>query len=604
VKGPVVPRTARFHFLRLNRFLTRYAPNTNSLLIALSFAVGVGSGLGALAFEFLIHNFEAVVNHQVWRFPFGSWSLPIGQIVFLVAGGLLGGISVATWAKGSKGHGVPDVMASVAIRGGRIPPRVAGDTALTAAVCIGAGGSAGPEGPIVQIGSAIGSAIGQVTRMSTERLRILAACGAAGGISAIFGAPLAGVMFAVEVILGDFGVQTLTPIVIASVLAAVTHQFFVAWKPLFPITHHGFIHIQEVPSMVILGALAAVVSVGFIRLLVATEDAFRRLHLPPALKPALGMLGVGVIAMAFPQVLGDGYQTIRDALHGNLTLEILAALIVAKLLATCFTVGAGNVGGLFAPSLVIGAMLGGAFGSVTATLFRPGEPGIVAVYSLVGMGAVIAGTTHATITAILLIFEITNDYAIVLPAMLAVATATVLSSKLHRSSIYTVTLERMGIRLNRGVEENVMGSLRVGHVMREPRRTIPYSMHFSRLMDVIETSVDTTFPVLSPEGRVVGMLSYQDIRTVLSQGRDPEMDSLIVAGDIATPEPVVVTRNQSLNDAMRLFGVRDLSMLPVVDSDGEMRLLGVLYRRDVLNAYRRALLERQVPDLDAERRPG
>lgn len=601
MKGPVVPRAARFHFLRINRYLTRYAPNTNSLLIALSFAVGVGSGLGALAFEFLIHTFESLVDHLVWRFPFGNWALPIGQTIFLVIGGLLGGISVVTWARGSKGHGVPDVMASVAIRGGRIPPRVAGDTALTAAVCIGAGGSAGPEGPIVQIGSAIGSAIGQVTRMSTERLRVLAACGAAGGISAIFGAPLAGVMFAVEVILGDFGVQTLTPIVIASVLAAVTHQFFVAWKPLFPVTHHGFIHIQEVPSMVILGALAALVSVVFTRLLVATEDGFRRLHAPPMLKPALGMLMVGVIAMAFPQVLGDGYQAIRDALHGNLTLEILAALIVAKLLATCFTIGAGNVGGLFAPSLVIGAMLGGAFGSVTGALLRPGETGIVAVYALVGMGAVIAGTTHATITAILLIFEITNDYAIVLPAMLAVATATVLSSKLHRSSIYTVTLERMGIHLSRGVEENVMGSLRVGQVMREPRRTIPHSMHFTRLMDVIETSVDTTFPVLSPEGRVVGMLSYQDIRAVLSQGRDPELDSLIVAGDIATPEPVAVTRDQSLNDVMRLFGVRDLSMLPVVDSKTGMRLLGVLHRRDVLNAYRRALLERQVPDLDAER---
>jgi len=437
--------------------------------------------------------------------------------------------------------------------------------------------------------------------MSTERLRILAACGAAGGISAIFGAPLAGVMFAVEVILGDFGVQTLTPIVIASVLAAVTHQFFVAWKPLFPITHHGFIHIQEVPSMVILGALAAVVSVGFIRLLVATEDGFRRLRLPPALKPALGMLGVGVIAIGFPEVLGDGYRTIGDALHGNLTLEVLAVLIVAKLLATCFTVGSGNVGGLFAPSLVIGAMLGGSFGALTEHFLRPGEPGIITVYALVGMAAVIAGTTHATITAVLLIFELTNDYAIILPTMLACATAVVLAGRLKRESIYTLALVRAGIQLKRGVEVNVMGSLRVGNVMREVKRTIPYHMHYAELMRLVEDTTENTFPVIDGDGKLAGILSYQDIRNVITQERSPEMDMLVVAGDIATQDPVVVTADQSLNDAMRLFGMRDLSMLPVVESEESRVLTGVLYRRDVLNSYRRALMERAVPDLDEEK---
>jgi CIC family chloride channel protein len=260
-------------------------------------------------------------------------------------------------------------------------------------------------------------------------------------------------------------------------------------------------------------------------------------------------------------------------------------------------VGSGNVGGLFAPSLVIGAMLGGAFGAGTETWLRPGEAGTVTVYALVGMGALVAGTTHATITAILLVFELTNDYAIILPAMLTAATSVLLSSRLSRESIYTLKLVRSGIHLERGVEVNVMSSIPVSRVMREPRSTVPRNMHFTELLDRVEESIDNTFPVLDEENRLVGVISYQDIRNVLRTERSPEMDLLIVASDIATQDPIVVMPEQSLNDAMRLFGTRDLSLLPVVDSVARMRLLGVLYRRDVLNAYGRALLERQVPEL-------
>ncbi len=600
MKGPFVPRYVRFLHRRVNRLLHHYVPDENALLLALSFLVGVGSGLGARGFELIISTFRREFEHMALTLPFGSLALPIGNVGALILGGLVGGVLLATFLKSSRGHGVPDVMASVAIRGGRIPPRVAGDTAITAGICIGAGGSAGPEGPIVQIGSSIGSTVGRIMGMSTERLRVLAACGAAGGISAIFGAPLAGVFFAVEVILGDFGVQTLTPIVLSSVLAAVTHQIFVDWAPRFSVPHHGFIHFQEVPLMVLLGLLAAGVSWLFIRFLYLTEDGFQRWRFPSALKPAVGMALVGVVAFAFPQTLGDGYETITQALNGHLALWLMAVLVLAKLLATCFTVGSGNVGGLFAPSLVIGAMLGGSFGAVTEHFLRPGEPGIITVYALVGMAAVIAGTTHATITAILLIFELTNDYAIILPTMLACATAVVLTSRFEKESIYSLSLVRAGIQLKRGVEVAVMGSMRVRDVMRPVKRTIPYQMHFTELMQLVEASTDNTFPVLGDDGKLSGVLSYQDIRNVLSTNRSPELDMLVVAGDIATPHPVVVTADRNLNDAMRLFGMRDLSMLPVVDSPDDMELVGLLNRRDVLNAYRRALMERKVPDLSEE----
>ncbi len=598
-RAQYVPRYVRFLHKRVNRLLHRYVPDENALLLILSFAVGIGSGLGAKGFEYLIDLFRRLFERMSLALPFGNLSLPIGSAAALLVGGVAGGILLATVARSSQGHGVPDVMASVAVRGGRIPPRVAADTAITAGICIGAGGSAGPEGPIVQIGSAIGSTVGRIMGMSTERLRVLAACGAAGGISAIFGAPLAGVFFAVEVVLGDFGVQTLTPIVLSSVLAAVTHQIFVDWEPRFLVPHHGFIQFREVPLMVLMGALAAGLSWFFTKFLYATEDTFHRWRFPGWLKPAVGMGLVAAIAFVFPQVLGDGYETITAALNGHLALWIMAALVVAKLLATCFTVGSGNVGGLFAPSLVIGAMLGGTFGEVAGHFLHPGEPGIITVYALVGMGAVIAGTTHATITAILLIFELTNDYAIILPAMLAAATAVFLSTKFNRESIYSLSLVRAGIQLKRGVEVNVMGSLLVGEVMREVKRTVPFDMHFTELMHLVETTTENTFLVVGAGERLVGVLSYQDIRNVISQERTPELDALIVVGDIMTGEPTVVGARQSLNDAMRLFGIRDLSMLPVVDSRESMNLVGVLHRRDVLNAYRRALLEHRVPELEA-----
>jgi CIC family chloride channel protein len=416
------------------------------------------------------------------------------------------------------------------------------------------------------------------------------ACGAAGGISAIFGAPLAGVMFSVEVILGDFGVQTLTPIIIASVLAAVTHQVFAGWTPRFDVPHHGIIGIREVPLMVLLGLVAAFLSVFFIRALYGIEDRFQAWRAPRALKPAVGMALAGTVALAFPEVLGDGYEATSSAFRGEFPLQVLVGIVLAKLLATALVVGSGNVGGLFAPSLLIGAALGGFFGG-TVDILQPGGPGTVTVYALVGMGAMIAATTHAPITGILLVFEMTHDYAIVLPAMLAVATSVIVSSRLQRESIYTLKLVRKGIHLKRGVDTHVMSSMRVREVMRPATELIPEDMTFDRLLAFLEGSNHNTFCVMSGE-TLTGVISYQDIRTVLSQGRSPELSRLVVAGDVATPDPVTVIPEATLDDAMRLFGLRDLSLLPVVETRDGKKVVGVLHRADVLNAYTRALMER------------
>jgi CIC family chloride channel protein len=227
---------------------------------------------------------------------------------------------------------------------------------------------------------------------------------------------------------------------------------------------------------------------------------------------------------------------------------------------------------------------------VAAELLWPQQTGSVALYALVGMASMIAGTTHATISSILLIFEVTNDYAMILPVMLASATAVVLSSALNRESIYTLKLVRAGIHLKRGVEVNIMGSIPVRQVMRPPDQVVNENTHFNTLIDTIVDSRSNTFPVVDDEGILRGVITYGDVRALLAEERSPEMDLLIVAGDIATPRPEVVTPEENLNDAMRTFGMQDLAVLPVVDSRDTMRLVGKLHRIDVLNAYRRALM--------------
>lgn len=583
------PRDFRVAYRWSSRLVHRVFPSENALLLALAFVVGVGSGFGALAFEFLIEFFRHGFGSLTAIIPFAADHAAVGTLITLILAGIAGGILLRTVARSSRGHGVPDVMARAAIGGGRISPRVVGDTTLTASVCIGAGGSAGPEGPIIHIGSAIGSAVGQAMHMSTERLRILVACGAAGGISAIFGAPLAGVMFAVEVIVGDFGVRSLTAIVVSSVLAAVTHQGFVSWEPRFEVPDHGMISFSEVPFVIVLGLLAGGVSWLFIKALYWTEDRFHDFPGPPWVRPAVGMFGVGVIAAGFPEVLGDGYAAINEALNARLAWQIMGLLVFMKLLATCLTVGSGNVGGLFAPSMVIGAMMGAAYG-VGVELVFPDQGVTPALFALVGMAAVIAGTTHATIASILLIFEVTNDYALVLPVMLAAATSVVLSTYLNRESIYSLKLAREGIHLRRGVEVNVMNSIPVGSVMRPPRPVIFEDMRFNDLLRFIEDHEDTSFPVVDRGNRLFGVIAYRDLRSALRRERSPEMDRLVMAGDLAVTEPETVTPDQNLNHAMQLFGMRDLSVLPVVAADDDRRLVGKLYRSDVLSAYRRALL--------------
>ncbi|MDF1543754.1 MAG: chloride channel protein [bacterium] len=563
--------------------------NTNFLLLLAGF-VGMATAFGALGFAALIEYFnglffgltDQILSEPTSRLDFKYW-LPIIPML----GGLLVGPIVFKFASEARGHGVPEVMNSVARLGGIIRPRVAAAKTIASAICIGSGGSAGREGPIVQIGSAIGSTIGQVFRMSGDRVKVLVGCGAAAGISAVFNAPIAGVIFSLEIILGDFAMKTFSPVIISSVVASVVTRTFLGNHPAFDVPEYSLVSAWEVPLYLVMGSLLGGLGVGFTRTLTFVEDFFDGLKMTPMLKPALGGLLLGGLAILYPQVLADGYETIKLTLYGEIAVGLLLVLVIMKAIATCLTLGSGSSGGIFAPSLFMGAVGGGAFGVLVNHLF-PGVTATPGAYALVGMAGMVAATTHAPITALLIIFEMTSDYRIILPLMVTVVFSALVAGRLFKHSIYTVKLARRGIEIKGGKDINVLRSHRVSEIMERDFETIPESTPLIKIFTRLEQTRESYFIVVDKKERIKGVISFQDIRSYLSQH---ELDYLVIARDIVKPETVTVKGTDTLEHAYQLFGVGDLSLLPVVEAEDSSRIVGILRREALLGYYNRQLIE-------------
>jgi len=466
----------------LRALSTRYL-HGDGIMLALALLVGLGSGAGAIVFRWLIGLVRSISFEWLPQVTSG-WG-PAYVVIAPTVGGLLVGPLVYYFAREAKGHGVPEVMEAVALRGGRIRPVVALVKSIASSLSIGTGGSVGREGPIVQIGSAIGSTVGQMLKMSDDRVRNLVACGAAGGVAATFNAPIAGVIFALEVILGNFSVRSFGTVVVSSVTASVVGRAAFGDVPAFQIPEYTLNSLWEFPLYLIVGVAAALVAVLYTRTLYASEDLFEAWNkVPEWSKAGFGGLLLGCMALLYgmipglgwgsvTQVYGVGYETIEAGLLGSEAMLAMLALVGLKILATSITIGSGGSGGVFAPGLFIGSMLGGSMGLLFAQLV-PGVPGPPGAYALVGMGAVFAGSTHASMTAVLIIFEMTGDYQIILPLMLAVVTATLISGALlNRETIYTMKLSRRGVRLQRGRSLDVLESVQVEEVMSEASTVFP-----------------------------------------------------------------------------------------------------------------------------------
>jgi CIC family chloride channel protein len=435
----------------------------------------------------------------------------------------------------------------------------------------------------------MGSTLGQLLRLSTPRLRICVGCGAAAGIAATFNAPIAGAFFAAEVILGGFSAAAFGPIVISSVAATVISRSMLGNEPAFVIPSYSIESPAEMLPYTVLGVVAAVAAVLFVKILHAMEEGFERLRaVPDFLQPVLGGLGVGAIAIAFPQIMGTGYDTIEGALRAELAAGVLLAVLGTKLLATSLTLGSGGSGGVFAPSLFMGAALGGTVGIAAREVapFAVASPG---AYAVVGMGAMVAATTHAPITAILIIFELTGDYRVITALMVSCILGHVIAQWLSRESIYTIKLMRRGIDLQEGQEINVLRQLKVGEVLRPEVETIPRTAKVQTLYERMVESDHYEFFTVDDEGRLMGVISVDDLRRSL-----PHLEALhpvAIAEDIAVSPVIYLRETDTLDTAMQQFGKRTLEELPVLPAGDSLVPIGTVHRQDVINAYNKEILK-------------
>jgi len=576
-------------------------------MVAIAVACGLAGAAGAVMFRFMIRFVQAgffegldgleqlfdegllaeahdplhVAQQLAWQ-----WRLAIPA-----AGGLIVGPLIWYFAREAKGHGVPEVIAAVALRGGVIRPRVVAVKALASAISIGSGGSVGREGPIVQIGAALASTMGQLLKVSASQLRTIVGCGAAAGIAATFNAPIAGALFAAEVVVGNFAVAQLSPIVISSVVATVGSRFFLGDYPAFRVHPFELVSPFELLPYMVTGLVAGLVALAFMLTLARSEDLFEKFPIPEPLKAAVGGLLVGVIALWFPNVFGVGYSTIGMALEGTLPAAMLGALLVAKIAATSITIGSGGSGGIFAPSLFLGAMTGGFIGTFVHQWF-PDATASSGAYALVTMGAVVAAATHAPISAIIIIFELTQTIKIIPPLMAACVVSSLVTTFLFRDSIYTMKLRRRGINLYEEEERNVLKSLYVHDILDREPAVLPASANLAAVLERVLDSERSDFFIVNERDQLIGGIHLRELTRMLVE--QDVLRHVVVAGDLVHPNPAPLNEDDDLDVVLQVFSQDQAEELPIVARDDPRKLVGSVHKRDVIHAYNREVLRRDL----------
>lgn len=612
--------------LRLTRLLGQAGFGESAILLPLSILVGILSAAAAVAFHELISLIrDALFVRAVPYNVLYGWGLPL-LVLFPAAGGLIVGLVARYVVRGKEGHGVVDVIETVLRSRGRIRPVTAIEKILTSAVTIGSGGSAGAEGPIVQIGAAISSGVGTMFQLGKGQLPVLIGCGAAAGISAIFGSPIGGVLFTLEVILLDFSIRSFTPIAVGSVVAYVTTQTIFTYlhgsdghpPAIFYVPYEvaSKVHLSwpAVPSVVALGLLCGVVGVTLTMAMHRSEELFRKTKLPAALRPAIGGALLGGLGIAYvmtfgwlmlgrdkpfrmdaypmPAFFGDGYGVIQQFVATTLTAHVgrldvillLMFLLLAKIVGTCFTLSSGGSGGVIAPSLFLGATAGALLGVVLEPLgWNAGLP--TGFYALIGMGAVLAAVVHAPLSSILILMEVTDKRDVVLPAMLACVVATGVARIVSRDSIYTLGLRRRGVVVGSGTDVSLLRRLTIDQVSLEPVRTValaaPLEDLFKELADHEED-----FVVVDADGKYAGLVLAEDVRTAMLQS---EATPHLLIEDLARPDLPTVKTGDDLSVAFDAFGRHDVARLAVCLSTQPGRVVGLVSRKALMQRYQEGL---------------
>jgi CIC family chloride channel protein len=553
--------------------------------LALAVTVGLLAGGGAVALRGMIRAVQWLF-FDVGTRAGALTGLPIPPALVTVIGPAIGILIVTylvrSWAPEAKGHGVPEVQFAVRMRGGKIRPRVAVAKAVTSAVSIGSGGSVGREGPIVQIGSSLASALGQWLGLGAEQIKLLVAAGSAGAIGATFNAPIAGVLFALEVILGSFAARSFGLVVVASVTATAVVQPVLGTQPAFRLVEQFALSSNwELTLYPVLGVLAGAIALLYVRSVYGVEDWFDRWQAPAWQKAVAGGLAVGLLGtFGSEHLFGVGHEGVELAMAGALGTATMASLVFLKILATSVTLGAGGSGGVFAPALFIGAMAGGAFGRLAAWLL-PAVAASPGAYALVGAAAVFGASTHAPMTAIIILFEMTDNYRIILPLMLSVVLAQLIAAGIDPDSIYSIKLRRRGGLAGPG-EMGTLDLLLAADAMSEDVPTVPANLTLDGLADRTREDHSRSWIVLDDRGRLSGIVSVTDLERAVIEG---DLRERTVA-NIMTTALVTCSPTETLRHAFRRFSERDVYQMPVVDPEHPDAILGVLRRSELMWAYK------------------
>lgn len=611
--------------LAATRLLSRLGLGDSSFVLVLSVIIGIVTGIAAVGFHELI---DAVRDFLYRRegadflYGRGIWML----VVIPATGGLVVGVLSRYVFRAREGHGVTDVIESVIRTSGFQKPLIAVEKIFTSAITIGTGGSAGAEGPIVQIGAAISSGVGQVFQVARQHMPILIACGAAAGISSIFNAPFGGVLFALEVILQDFSLRSITPVVLASVVAQITTRGLfhviplirpaageytaIFAMPYWTVEQHAALDWNQFANFVVLGLLCGVIGVTLTRTMQLLESLFRKLPVPASVRPGiggalLGILGVGYVMIfgwmmhkpkpfsfdvyPMPAFFGDGYGVIQYLLRHDFyaspsmthVVLILIFLCAAKVLATGFTLSSGGSGGVIAPSIFLGATAGAVLGIFLRWTGYFGAL-LPELYALVGMGAALAAVVHAPMAAILICFELTLDHKVMLPAMLACVTATGLARLLYPDSIYTAALRRRGLRVGVGSDLRMLRQITVEQIDLEPAMVLQPADPMQRVLDLMTQTGTSNFAVIDKQCRYVGMVVSQDVNAALLQ-RDAV--PLMIVSELVRADLPVIRSSDDLATVLDHFSRHDVSHFPVVLPDAPDKVIGLISRAGLMRRY-------------------
>lgn len=558
--------------MKKNRSLSR----EHTLLITGALVIGIAAGcVNYLFTAFYEEIFTGAVQPFIER---GVW---LFAPLFAGASLLIAVSKIPFAPKDLLGFGFPRFIERINLGSGVIRGREAIVRALASVITLGFGGSAGQEGPIAQTGGAIGSAVGGRMRLSKSNIRTFIACGTAAAIAATFNAPITGVMFSEEIVLlRNLRSASFIPIVISSATATAVSYFLKGSTPLFDMPVFSAFSLSDLAVFYLpLGIATGLLAAGFTNLFSATQNLFQKIG-DAKIRLFSGAAILGCIALFSPEVLGNGYGHVREILSGDIPLLALAAILLLKPLATCATVGSGWPGGLFAPAIFMGAATGGTF-SKAAAFFISTPAGLVPVCATVGMGAFLAAITHAPLTSIFLILELTHTYHLIVPAMVCVVTSWTLARALAGGSIEALELKKEGVEIS-DIENESLHSLRVRDVMRTSIETVDENTSLRKLIEDLPQSKFTTFPIVNAERELSGIVSIQDFRQWLFQ---EDLKDLLLVKEFATLDVTTVCPDDNLYEVVRILGQKPAEILPVVESKGSKKIVGILSRRDVIEAY-------------------